>query len=114
MKNEIRKSLLAGLGLIGFSMDKAADAVSALVARGEITAEQGKKVIRELAERGRKDGAELGKKVEDAVRRALKKITVVTQPQMEKLEARLAAIEKKVGSAKSKSSRKKAPRKTRK
>ena len=114
MKDEIRKALLAGLGVIGFSMDKAAEAVSALVERGEITAEQGKKVVKELAARAKTDGNQLRRKAEDAVRAALGKVTVVTQPQLKKLEARVAAIEKKLRASKKRAPRKKSAGKARK
>jgi polyhydroxyalkanoate synthesis regulator phasin len=114
MHKEVKKALLAGLGILGFSMDKASEAVSALVARGEITAEQGKKVIREIAERGSKDTREMGRKIEDAVRQALKKVTFVTRPQMEKLESRLAALEKRMRSTRSRSRRAKTQRSTQK
>jgi len=96
MKDGIRKSLLAGLGAIDFSVEKVRDAVDKLVERGELTADQGRKVVEELVERGKKDSAELGKRVDKSVRSALERITVVTKPQFEKLEARLAALEGKV------------------
>ncbi|MHC4713746.1 MAG: phasin family protein [Planctomycetota bacterium] len=110
MKEEIRKGLLAGLGAIDLSLEKAGEVMERLVERGEITAEQGKKVIGELAERGRKDSAELRRKLDDAVRGALKKVTVVTKPQLDKLEKRLSSLEKRVAGLQGKSSGKKATR----
>ncbi len=110
MKEEIRKGLLAGLGAIDLSLEKAGEVMERLVERGEITAEQGKKVIGELARRGRKDSTELRQRLDDAVRGALRKVTVVTRPQLDKLEKRLSSLEKKVAGLQCKSSPKKAAR----
>lgn len=96
MKDAIKKSLLAGLGAIDFSVEKVREAVDRLVERGELTAGQGKKVVEELVERGKKDSAELGKKIDRGVRGALEKITVITRPHFDKLAARVAELEAKV------------------
>ena len=96
MKGGIKKSLLAGLGALDFSVEKAREAVDGLVERGELTADQGKKVVEELIERGKKDATDLGKKIDHGVRSALETITVITRPHFDKLEARGAALEAKV------------------
>ena len=96
MKDGIKKSLLAGLGALDFSVEKAREAVDGLVERGELTADQGKKVVQELVDRGKKDATDLGKKIDHGVRSALETITVITKPHFDKLEARVAALEAKV------------------
>ena len=93
MKDALKKSLLAGLGAIDFSVEKAREAVAKLVERGEITAEQGKKVVDELVERGKKDSADLAKRIDQTLRAALEKVTVVTKPTLDQLEARVAKLE---------------------
>jgi polyhydroxyalkanoate synthesis regulator phasin len=110
MKEEIRKGLLAGLGAIDLSLERVSEVMERLIERGEITAEQGRKVIGELAKRGRKDSAELRQRLDDAVRGVLKKVTVVTKPQLDKLEKRLSSLEKKVAGLQGKSSGEKAVR----
>lgn len=97
MKDQIKKGLLAGLGAINFSIEKAREAIDKLVERGEISAEQGKKVVEELVERGKKDSAEFAGKVDEAVRNAFDKIAVVSKSRFEKLEARVACLEEKLG-----------------
>ncbi len=96
MKDGIKKSLLAGLGAVDFSVEKVREAVDHLVERGELTAEQGRKVIDELVERGKKDSQDLGKRIDKGVRNALERITVVTKPQFDKLDARITKIEAQV------------------
>lgn len=97
MKDALKKGLFAGLGAIGLSIEKAREAVNALVERGEITAEQGGKIIDELVERGQKDSAQLGEKIDSILRGALEKVTLVTKPKWDELEARVAKLEKAAG-----------------
>ena len=97
MKDQIKKGLLAGLGAIDFSIEKAREAIDKLIERGEISTEQGKKVVEELVERGKKDSAEFAGKVDEAVRKAFDKIAVVSKSRFEKLEARVSLLEEKLG-----------------
>jgi len=96
MKETLKKSVLAGLGAIDFSVEKVGKVVDKLVEKGEITAEQGRKLLDELIERGRKDSADLSKKIDDNIRKALERVTFVPKKTFETLEARVAEIERKL------------------
>ncbi len=96
MKDALKKSLLASLGAIDFSVEKAKEAVDNLVERGEMSAEQGRKVIAELVKRGEKDSRDLVSKVDEALHKGFEKITLVTKPKWNELESRLKNLEERM------------------
>ena len=92
----LTKRLLAGLGAIDFSLEKARQAVDKLVEHGEITADQGGKFLDELIERGRKDSADISKRIDENVRKALEKVSFASRTSLQALEARVDQLERKV------------------
>lgn len=96
VKETLRKGVLAGLGAIDFSIEKARSAVDKLVDHGELSAEQGKKLLDEFIERGRKDSADLSRKFDENIRKGLDKVSFISRPAFQALEARVAALEAKV------------------
>jgi polyhydroxyalkanoate synthesis regulator phasin len=99
MNDTVKNSLLAGLGAIDFSVEKVKETVDHLVERGELSSDQARKVIAEMVERGKKDSTELGRKIDAGIRSALEKVTIVTKPDWDKLERRVAALEEKCASS---------------
>ena len=96
IQDTLKKGVLAGLGAIDLSIEKAKEAIAKLVERGEISTEQGKKFLDELVERGRKDSADISKRIEDNVHRALERVSFASKSAVEALEARVAELERKV------------------
>jgi len=92
----LRKGVLAGLGAIDLSIEKVGQAVEKLVQKGEITADQGKKFLDELIERGRKDSADLSRKIDDNVRKGLEKVPFASKAALQALESRVAELERKL------------------
>jgi len=94
VKETFKKGIFAGLGFIGFSYEKAKEAVEALVERGELSAEQGRKVLDEMVERGRKDSQALSENVEKKVHETIEKLPLVSKARVEELEKRVKKLEK--------------------
>jgi polyhydroxyalkanoate synthesis regulator phasin len=92
----LKKGVLAGIGAIDLSIEKARQAVDKLVERGEITADQGGKFLDELIERGRKDSADISKKIDENVRKALEKVSFASKTSLQALEARVDEVERKI------------------
>ena len=53
LTNTVKKLLLAGIGAVTVGAEKAAEVVDDLVAKGEITVEQGKTLTKELQEKAK-------------------------------------------------------------
>ena len=68
ISEELRKVLLAGIGAVATTAEKSKDLVDALVAKGELTVEQGK-VLNE----------ELKRKVSESIHQAKEKKSVCSQ-----------------------------------
>ncbi len=96
MKDTLKKSVLAGLGAIDFSIEKAREAVDKLVERGELSADQGRKLLDELIERGKKDSADLSRKVDEAIHKGIEKLTFVPKTTFQALESRVVELERRI------------------
>ena len=59
MLNSLKKTLLASLGVIAFTHDKLRKVIDELVARGELTREQGRTLFETLVSRGEEEREEI-------------------------------------------------------
>lgn len=91
-----RKVLLAGIGAVALAQEEIEDFVNKLVERGEIAEKDGKKLLREVMERRKKETDkaedELAKRVEDV----LDRMNVPTKSDIEVLSEKITALSKKV------------------
>ena len=93
MKETFKRGVLASLGAIDFSIEKAKEADDKLVEHGEMTADQGKKLLDEMIERGRKDSAGLSKKIGEEIHKGIEMVSFASKSSLAALEARVAKIE---------------------
>jgi poly(hydroxyalkanoate) granule-associated protein len=91
-----RKVLLAGIGAVALAQEEIEDFVNKLVERGEIAEKDGKKLVREVMERRKKETDkaedEIAKRVEDV----LDRMNVPTKSDIEVLSEKISALSKKV------------------
>jgi len=95
-----RKVLLAGVGAVALAQEEIESFVNKLVERGEIAEKDGKKLVREVMEKRKKEtekatekaGDELDKRMEDL----LSRMSVPTKSDVEALSAKITALTKKV------------------
>lgn len=91
-----RKVLMAGIGAVALAQDEVEDFVTRLVERGEIAEKDGRKLVREVMERRRKEAEkaedEIGKRVEEV----LDRMSVPTKADIEVLGDKIQQLSKKV------------------
>ncbi len=91
-----RKVLLASIGAIALAQDEIEDFVDRLVERGEIAEKDGKKLVREVMDKRRKQTKEaedeLSKRVEDI----LDRLSVPSKADIEALGDKISALSRKV------------------
>lgn len=91
-----RKVLLASIGAVALAQDEIEDFVARLVERGEIAEKDGRKLVREVMERRRKEAEkaedEVGKRVEEV----LDRMSVPTKADIEMLGEKIQQLSKKV------------------
>ncbi len=91
-----RRMLLAGIGAVALAQDEMEEFVNKLVERGEIAEQDGKKLIREMVERRRKEAQKAEDELDRRVEELLKRMNVPTKSDIEALSAKIVALTKKV------------------
>ena len=96
MFETLRKILLFGLGAAAVSADKMREVIDDLVKRGEITAEEGRKMFEEMMARSEEERRKMNERVRTQIRDMLKEIGVADRAQIATLESTIAAHEQTI------------------
>jgi poly(hydroxyalkanoate) granule-associated protein len=91
-----RKVLLAGVGAVALAQDEAEDFINKLVERGEIAERDGKKLMRELLEKRKKQAKKVESSLDKRIEEILSRMNVPTKSDVQALSERVAALTKKV------------------
>lgn len=94
ISGELRKVLLAGIGAVATTAEKSKDLVDALVAKGELTVEQGK-VLNEELKRNVSESIQQAKetKTAPASRTVLDQMDSMTPEQLQEIREKLEKLE---------------------
>jgi polyhydroxyalkanoate synthesis regulator phasin len=96
MVDTLRKFLLAGLGALDVTEEKAKAFFADLVARGELSEKDAKEMITSWSKRAAEQKERLQKDVEQAVHGALGKMGIARQTEIDALKAKIADLEAKL------------------
>jgi len=102
MRKSVRKLGLIGAGLWAITEDKITDLVKEHVDKGDISKEEGKKVIQDMLEERKKQKIDLEKKISEKIQESVLKTDIFTKKDMHELESRIKALEEEVQRIKSK------------
>jgi poly(hydroxyalkanoate) granule-associated protein len=91
-----RKVLLAGVGAMALAQDEVEEFVTRLVERGEIAEKDGKKLVRDLLERRKKETERAEAELDRRIGEVLHRMNVPTRSDVEALSAKIAALTEKV------------------
>ena len=86
--NDLKKVLLAGIGLTAMTVDKADSCVKELVEKGRLTVEEGKELEQELKRQSKEEAQELLNKL-DAKKSS---VEYATKDDVKRLEEKLDAL----------------------
>jgi len=95
MSDLIKKTILAGLGALSFSREKAEKLAKDLVKRGELAKTEEAKFVKDLMRRVEKNKVEAEKKMEKIVEKTLIKLNVPTRKELDALKAKIDKLSKK-------------------
>ncbi|MCI0520060.1 MAG: phasin family protein [Chloroflexi bacterium] len=91
-----RKVVLASIGAVALAQEEVEDFVNRLIERGEIAEKDGRKLVREVMDKRKKDAEkaedEIGKRIEDV----LDHMSVPTKADIDALGEKIAALAKKI------------------
>jgi len=92
----VRNVLLAGIGAVALSQDKIEEFVNKLVERGEIAEKDGRKLVKEMAERRKKGALKAEDEITKRVEEILERMNVPSKADIETLGQKITALSKKV------------------
>jgi polyhydroxyalkanoate synthesis regulator phasin len=97
MLEQLRKTVLAGLGAVLYTQEKVEAVIRDLIQKGQLTREQGAKFLEELVQKGEQGQSEVSEKIHADVIALLNKWKPVPRVEFEALRDRLEAVEKHLG-----------------
>jgi len=89
----LRKVLLASVGAVALAQDEIEEFINRLIERGEIAEKDGKKLVRELAEKRKKEAEG---EMERRLQEALARLNIPTKADIEALSAKVTMLSEKV------------------
>ena len=99
MLENVKNSLLASLGLVAMAQEKLQECVKDLVDKGELTKEQGKRLVDAFVERGKKEAQDFPEKMAREASRLIEKSPMVSRQEFRKLQERVRLLEARLASA---------------
>lgn len=96
-----RKVLLASIGAVALAQEEVESFVSKLVERGEIAEQDGKKLVRDVMERRKKETKKAEDELDKRIEELLDRMNVPTKNDIDALSAKITALTKKVDELKS-------------
>jgi poly(hydroxyalkanoate) granule-associated protein len=91
-----RKVLLAGIGAVALAQEEIESFVNKLVERGEIAEQDGRKLVRDVMEKRKKETKKAEDELEKRMEELLDRMNVPTKSDIEALSAKITALTKKV------------------
>jgi poly(hydroxyalkanoate) granule-associated protein len=91
-----RRVLLASIGAVALAQDEIEDFVDKLVERGEIAEKDGRKLVREVMDRRKKDREKAEDKLGKRIEEVLDRMNIPTKADIETLSDKIANLTKKV------------------
>ena len=95
MESLLGKFLLSGLGVLVLTEEKIVKFIEELTKEGEITQKGKKELLTEIIEKGEEKKKEIEGKIREKVDKMLSQMNVATKNDIQKLETRIATLEKK-------------------
>lgn len=99
MVDALRKLLLAGLGTLDLTEEKARAVFNDLVARGEMSEKDAREVIAAWSKRATEQRGRLQQDIDAGVTKALSAMGLVRRGEIDSLRARIAELEQRLGIA---------------
>ena len=95
MSGLIKKTILAGLGALVLTREKAEKLAKDLVKRGELAKTEEAKFVKDLMKRAEKSKIEARRRIEEVVKEILVKLDIPTRKELDALKSRIDKLSKK-------------------
>jgi polyhydroxyalkanoate synthesis regulator phasin len=98
-----RKVVLASMGLVALAQEELEQFVNKMVERGEIAEKDGKKLVREVMDKRKKETKKAETELESRMEELLARMNVPSKSDIDALSAKITALTKKVDELKKES-----------
>ena len=98
MLDSLRTTIFASLGVITLAQEKLKSCVDDLVKKGELSREQGDRVVNVLAEKGKDGSRDVTDKLSQEIHALIQRTPFVSRSEFVSLESRVTALEGGSGS----------------
>ena len=95
MSDLIKNTVLAGLGILSLTHEKAEKLAKDLIKKGELSETEEAKFVKDLMKRAEKYGIETEKKIEKTVEKTLKKLNIPSHKDLDEIKDKLDKLSKK-------------------
>lgn len=95
LKN-VRRLMLASIGAVALAQDEMEDFVNRLVERGEIADKDGRKLLREIVDRRKKNATKAEDEVTKRIENILDRMSVPSKADIDTLSEKISILTKKV------------------
>lgn len=92
----IERTLLIGIGAATMTKDRVQAVVDDFVRRGQLSREEGREVVDNIAERSREEARSARRKVDGSLQSAYRELGLTTRKEIEDLDFRLRQVEHRV------------------
>lgn len=102
MKEELKKLLLAGVGSVAYSYEKASELIDEFIKKGQLTVDQGKELREEIKKAVKENMKETNKEekekpiTKEEMIKLLKEMNFATKNEIEDIKNRISDLEKKI------------------
>lgn len=96
MIDVIKKAMLTGVGLASISLDKAEEIAKELMEQGNLTEQEGKKLVSEMMGYAEKSKQQMEKQVRSYVEKAMGKMDVAKKSEVDDLKKTIAELQSKL------------------
>lgn len=93
----IKKAMLTGVGLASISLDKIEDIAKELMEQGNLTEQEGRKLVQEMMGIAEKSKEQMEKQVNSYVEKAMNKMDVARKSDLDELRETIQQLQEKQG-----------------
>ncbi len=92
----IKKAMFTGIGLASITKDKIEEVAKEFVDQGNLTEQEGRKLVKEMMDYSEKSRTELEVQIEKNIEKAISKLDLARKSDVEELRDRIQELQKKV------------------
>jgi len=96
MERLFKKLILAGIGALDLTREKAEEVLEELAKKGEIAFEEKRDLLKEVVKRGEEQKEQIEKRIEKVIEKVISRTRIATVNDIKKLEEKIEKLERKI------------------